>query len=115
MPVLNLDRVVGNSLEGKRTLILVDIEGSEFMMLEGALQTLDNEPRPIWMVEIASSEHQPAGTAMNPNFAQTFDVFFSRGYRAFSVGGQEIEITEEVVASVLANQQTLEIHNFIFR
>jgi len=52
------------------------------MMLQGANQTLMNEPRPIWMMEISLTEHQPAGTVMNPHFAKTFELFFLQGYRA---------------------------------
>ena len=46
------------------------------MMLQGARLTLQNTPRPIWVMEITTSEHQPAGTLINPNFEKTFDVFF---------------------------------------
>jgi hypothetical protein len=79
---LRLDRVLGDTLRGNKALILVDIEGAEFMMLQGANQTLINEPRPIWLMEIASTEHQPAGVATNPYFAKTFELFFAQGYRS---------------------------------
>lgn len=114
VPILSLDRVLGDTLRGKKALILVDIEGAEFMMLRGAKQTLMNEPRPIWLMEISSIEHQPVGTVMNPNFAKTFELFFAQGYRAFTADEAEIEITPITVRQVMTGAQKLGTHNFVF-
>lgn len=115
VPVLTLDRVLGDTLYRKRALILVDIEGSELMMLQGATHTMENDPRPIWMVEITTTEHQPAGTSVNPNFAQTFELFFSLGYRAFTADEMSREVTRRTVVEVVAGKLQLETYNFIFR
>ena len=114
VPILSLDRVLGDTLLGKRALILVDIEGAEWMMLQGAKQTLINEPRPIWLMEISSSEHQPAGVAMNPHFAETFDLFFEQGYQAFTADATGLEITPTMVQEVVTGDRRLETHNFLF-
>lgn len=114
VPILSLDRVLGDTLRGKKALILVDIEGAEFMMLQGANQALTNEPRPIWLMEISSTEHQPAGVAMNPNFARTFELFFAQGYRSFTADAAAIEITPAIVQDVVAGVQRLGTHNFVF-
>lgn len=114
VPILCLDRVLGDTLRGKKSLILVDIEGAEFMMLQGANQTLINEPRPIWLMEISSTEHQPAGSTMNPHFAKTFELFFAQGYRVFTADEAAIEITPAIVQDVVAGTQMLATHNFIF-
>lgn len=115
VPVLTLDRVVGNELEGRRVLILVDIEGAELMMLKGATHTLASTPRPVWMMEISTTEHQPDGISMNPNFAQTFHMFLDHGYRAFTADNSMQEITSEIVAEVVAGRHSLDTHNFIFK
>lgn len=115
VPVLSLDRVLGDALEGKRALVLMDIEGAELMVLQGAVRTLMNEPRPIWFVEIAATTHQPAGTSMNPRYAETFEVFFSRGYRAFTVEQAMQEVTRETVNEVVAGSRRMDVHNFVFR
>lgn len=115
VPILSLDRVLGDNLRGKKALILVDIEGAEFMMLQGAKQSLVNDPRPIWMMEISSTEHQPAGTVMNPHFAKTFELFFAQGYRAFTADEAAMEITSATVQQVVAGMQKLDTHNFVFR
>ena len=114
VPILSLDRVLGDALCGKKALILVDIEGAEFMMLQGAKQTLMNEPRPIWMMEISSTDHQPAGIVMNPHFAKTFELFFAQGYRAFTADEAAMEITPAIVQKVVAGAQSLGTHNFVF-
>lgn len=114
VPVLSLDRLLGGSLHGKKALILVDIEGAEYMMLQGATQTLLNEPRSMWMMEISTTEHQPAGTSMNPNFAKTFELFFAQGYRAYTADEVAQEITPGIVQKVMTGGMKLGTHNFLF-
>lgn len=114
VPILSLDRVLGDILRDKRALLLVDIEGAEFMMLQGAKQTLMNEPRPIWLMEISSSEHQPAGVAMNPRFAETFGLFFEHGYQALTADAAAEEISPAMVQEVVTGQRKLGTHNFVF-
>ena len=115
VPVLSLDRVLGDAIKGKRALILVDIEGAELMMLQGAAETLQNEPRPIWMMEVCTTEHQPVGTSMNPNFKKTFELFFDCGYRAFTADAVAKEIKKSDVDDVMANRKQLTTQNFLFR
>jgi len=115
VPVLSLDRVLGESLRGKKVLIVVDIEGAEYMMLQGAKQTLISEPRPVWMIEISSTEYQPEGTVMKPRFDKTFELFFAQGYRSFAASEAGKEVTPEVVRKVMDGIQELDTHNFIFR
>lgn len=115
VPVLSLDRILGDALQNKLALILVDIEGAELMMLQGAMQTLQHEPRPIWIVEISTNEHQPTGTMMNPHFIETFDMFFAHSYRAFTADEQQNEITQETVREVAAGKAKLSTHNFLFK
>lgn len=114
VPILSLDRVLGNTLHGKRSLILVDIEGAEFMMLQGAKQTLMAEPRPIWLMEVSFAEHQPAGVTMNPRFAETFDLFFEQGYQVVTADSAAEEITPAIVQEVVARRRKLTTHNFVF-
>ncbi len=115
VPVLTLDRVLGDAIRGKKTLILVDVEGAEYMMLQGATQTLHNQPRPIWMMEVSTTEHQPAGIAMNPNFRETFEIFFKQDYRAFTTTKQSEELTKADVDSVVTDRKQIDTHNFVFR
>ena len=96
-------------------MILVDIEFVEVMMLQGATHTLEIDPRPIWIGEISTSEHQPAGVTMNPNFAHTFDISFERGCHAFITAKMMQEMMGKMVADIVAVKHVLVIHNFLFR
>jgi len=115
VPVLTLDRVLGDSLRSKRALILVDIEGAEWMMLQGAAATLKNDPRPVWMIEISATDHQPQGTPLNPHFAATFNQFFASGYRAWTVDAAAQEWLREDVEAVIRGRKVPSTHNFLFR
>lgn len=114
VPVLTLDRILGANLSGKKALILVDIEGAEYMMLQGAKQILTNIPRPIWFIEISSTEHQPKGILINPFFERTFELFFANGYRAYTANELAIEVTPEMVRKVFNGELKLSDHNFVF-
>ena len=114
VPILSLDRVLGDTLCGKKALIVVDIEGADWMMLQGAKQTLVSEPRPIWMIEISANEHQPAGVVINPNFAKTFELFFSHSYQAFMADETTVQISNNIIERVIDGSQKLSQHNFVF-
>jgi len=86
----------------------------QYMMLEGAKKALMNEPKPTWLMEISTSEHQPVGVPINPNFAKTFNMFFAHGYRVITADDAATEITSELVHKVLAGRHRLNTHNFLF-
>lgn len=99
---------------GKKALILVDIEGAEFMMLQGAKQTLMNGIEADLDDGNIKYRTPTAGTVMNPHFAETFELFFKQGYRAFTADEATIEITHVTVQQVVAGKQKLDVHNFVF-
>ena len=76
VPCSTMDLLLNTRLQGKKAIILIDIEGAERWMLEGASKMLTNDPAPIWVIEITSKELQPHGIGMNPNFKTTFEMFF---------------------------------------
>lgn len=80
VPISTLDILLGVRFAGKRLIIKVDVEGAEYAMLKGAVSTLAMSPRPIWLVEVALSEHHPSG--LSPNYAKTFELFWQSGYEA---------------------------------
>lgn len=80
VPLNALDNIVGARFENQRLLIKMDIEGAEFSALHGAHKTF--ERRPTWIVEITLNTHR---AATNPNFRQTFEMFWARGYSCISV------------------------------
>jgi FkbM family methyltransferase len=115
IPASTLDLSLGARLQGTKTLILMDIEGAEYAALQGGLATLRQDPKPIWMVEICSHQHQPAGVNINPKLLQTFDLFWESGYTAYTASATpRVLQRSEVQAIAQGGADTLQLHNFIF-
>lgn len=115
VPCSTMDLVLNTRLQGKKALILIDIEGAEKWMLEGAGLALASNPKPIWLVEIATKENQPQEVEINPNFASTFQLFFQNGYEAFSVGRNMQPLTIEDVNLLSSGITQTDTYNFLFR
>jgi FkbM family methyltransferase len=115
VPVTTLDKVLGSRLGDNRVFILADIEGAEKYMLEGAACFLNQEPKPIWMIEICIEEHQPQGTMINPNLLSTFNIFWEAGYEAWTADKQfRIVTCDEISNIVCTGIDTINEHNFLF-
>ena len=65
-------------------------------------------------MEISTTEHQPAKTALNHHFSKTFELFFAQGYRAFTADDAVQEINQSIVQQVVAGKHKLGTHNFVF-
>lgn len=89
--VSTLDILLGDRFAGRRLLIKIDVEGTEFLVLQGALKTLDMTPRPTWMLEICLSEYHPSG--LNPCYQKTFELFWNHGYEARTADSRSLKIT----------------------
>jgi len=114
VPSSTMDVVLGTRLQGKRALILVDAEGAEKWVLEGATIMLVNDPKPIWVVEITIKGHQPYGVEINPNFKSTFQLFFQNGYQAFNVDELMRPVIMEHVNLASSDNLRFATHNFLF-
>jgi len=114
VPSSTMDVVLGSRLQGKKALILVDIEGAEKWMLEGASIMLANDPKPVWLVEIVTKEHQPLGTEINPNFVSTFQLFINNDYQAFSVDQHLRSVTPEDVDLLSKGILESGTYNYLF-
>jgi FkbM family methyltransferase len=114
-PCSTVNNILGDRLNGQKVFVIVDIEGAENMMLEGASKLLDMHPKPIWLVEISGEEHQPQGIKINPHLLVTFEKFWSRGYESITADNWLRKITKEEVIRILETQvDTLGTHNFLF-
>jgi FkbM family methyltransferase len=80
IPILTLDIVLGDRFVERSVFVKIDVEGYEYQVLRGASRTAGRVPRMAWLVEICFDEYHPAGR--NPDFRETFEWFWSRGYEA---------------------------------
>jgi len=112
---LTLNDVLGDRLNGNNIFVIVDIEGAENMMLEGATKLLEMNPKPIWLIEITVQEHQPKGTKINPYLLETFEKFWDRGYESITADNLLRKISKEEILKIIETQvNSLGSHNFLF-
>lgn len=115
VPTNTLDTLLDGRFAGQRILFIVDVEGAEFAVLNGARHYLSMVPKPIWLVEVAVTEHVPAGLGVNPDLLATFQVFWREGYAALRLApGLEQVSQAEVSAIQRSGRNTLDVHNFLF-
>jgi len=91
IPLSTLDILLGDRFRGKQIVIKMDVEGAEYAALLGASNILQAVPRPTWLVEITLSEHRQG--ELNPHFLDTFEIFWSFGYKARAVGQHSRDIS----------------------
>jgi len=116
VPASSLDLVLGNRLSGKRVLVLIDVEGSEYDLLRGAKTLLRSEPRPIWMVEITRTTHRPKGSEVNPNYLKTFEMFWEAGYDVYRANekGELKHYSKEEIAEGREERANDFFSNYVF-
>jgi FkbM family methyltransferase len=115
VPCSTMDTVLNTRLDGKKALVLIDVEGAEKWILEGASKILTHNQKFIWFLEIMTNDHQPTGVEINPNLVSVFQLFLQNGYEAFSADKIMRPISIEEVHSVAKGLSSFETHNFIFR
>ncbi len=101
--VSKLDILLGDRLAGKKILIKIDVEGAEYPVLLGATNVMCIQPKPTWIVEICLNEFHPDG--MNPNFQDTFNLFWQYGYEARTADRQNQLIQRADVDRWIKNGQ----------
>jgi hypothetical protein len=84
------------------------------MLLQGASTVIKNPVKPIWMIEITTTEHQP-NLEMNKYFRKTFELFFENGYEAFTADDARQQISKSDLDLIESRAIVLTAHNFIFR
>ena len=114
VPVLTLDRIASTAVAGRRALFIMDVEGAEHLALRGALRCVENQPRPIWMIEITDTTHRPKSAPINPNLEEIFRTFLDRGYRCTTADRRAEPVSLERVLAAVRGER-LPAHNFIFR
>jgi FkbM family methyltransferase len=114
VPVNKLDNILGQRLCGRKSFILIDVEGYELNLLRGATQQLTSCPSPTWLVEICINQHQPNGNTINPNLISTFEIFWGHGYKANKIGSEFGIVSESDVRMWAKGYNLPDTHNFLF-
>jgi FkbM family methyltransferase len=115
VPCTTMNNALGPRLHGKQCFFLVDIEGAEKFMLEGASDLINMTPKPIWMMEVSISEHQPKGVSINPNLLSTFQIFWDAGYEAWTADKTSRLVGADEVKNIIqSGKDTILTHNFLF-
>lgn len=115
VPVQTADNLLSGRFPDKRLFIIMDVEGAEMGVLNGALSLLTREPKPEWMIEITIDKHQPDGSSSNPQFKFLFERFFEQGYTAWTVSESPRIVTKEEVARIHeTGDNSTGVHNFLF-
>jgi FkbM family methyltransferase len=103
IPLSTLDALLGGRFAGERLLIKIDVEGAEYDVLRGAVASLTRRPRPAWIVEICLNQYHPSG---NARFRDTFEQFWSAGYRAHRIDETAAVVSSDDVARWIASGRT---------
>jgi FkbM family methyltransferase len=116
VPCSTLDLVIGNRLQNKKILFIIDVEGAEYFVLEGAKSLLANNIKPKWLIEITKEQQQPNGVNINPNYEKTFNLMFEFGYKAITIG-----LDENIENPLFLNKENFHTnksntlhHNYLF-
>lgn len=114
VPVIRFDTLFANRFMDNRCLLLVDIEGAERFMLEGAQDFLKRK-NCCWVMEISTTENQPPEIPINPNLSWTFNQFWNKGFECRAVADELPIITPEIVARMQATGETAyPTYNYLF-
>jgi FkbM family methyltransferase len=115
VPTNTLDILLAGRIDGRRSLILVDVEGAEYDVLTGATEVLNARPKPIWLVEISIDRHQPNGARIAPNLRSTFARFWQAGYEAVTADRRLRPVAKlDLDAMEQEQRNTVGTHNFLF-
>ncbi len=101
VPVSTLDNVLGGRSLDQRLLIKIDVEGAEYQVLSGAHATLARSLKPMWLLEVCLQEFHPGGA--NPNYLNTFELFWGCGYQVFTATKTPVLVTHSDVARWVEN------------
>jgi FkbM family methyltransferase len=97
IPIFSLDFLLKSKLSNKKILILIDVEGSEFEVIKGAVNII-KEKNAVFFIEIPCREFMP-GENFNINFKNIFNFFEDYGYFSYEIlkDGNIIKLTNEVI------------------
>jgi FkbM family methyltransferase len=103
VPLTTLDIIALGRFQNKKLLIKMDVEGFELDVLAGAVGTLELNPKPTWLVEIALNGALIPG-GISEKFSQTFEAFWNHGYQCRKLNAARTPVERSDVNRWVANQ-----------
>ena len=82
VPSFSLDFLLYHHICEHPCLFLIDVEGSEFSVIQGAANLVRSLTGSVFCLEVSCRAFSPDGL-LNPNFLPTFEFFWAEGYQAF--------------------------------
>lgn len=81
---VTLDYLIFDEIIDKNSVFLIDVEGAEFQVIEGARDIIHKHSNAQFVIEVPTRKFMP-GEQFNPNFSKIFELFFSCGYFAHEI------------------------------
>lgn len=113
VPVTTFDKLFSTRFFGKRLLIIMDVEGNEFSILQESQNYLKMNPKPIWLMEIAIYPLINNKQTLNKDVFATFSYLYSNGYRAWWISDTLMEISKNHLDEFVSTHRERTL-NFIF-
>lgn len=104
IPINTLDAILSGRYPDSAMAIKIDVEGAEFRVLKGAINTLQRKVKPTWFLEICLDQFHP--DALNEYFLETFQLFFDSGYSAYIADKEKTAVSPEDVKNWVKNRST---------
>lgn len=104
IPVSTLDVVLNTRFLDKQLFVKIDVEGAEYQVLSGAQAVLSRARKPVWLLEVCLQEFHPSG--FNPDYSKVFDLFWDKGYQAYTATEPARLVTKQDVTAWLETRST---------
>ena len=99
--IITLDQLIAFQNHNEKMLIIIDVEGFEFEVLMGSLETLRSNQNIYWVVEVSLWRSIDGKKVLTPSLQDLFSLFEVEGYRVY--------IWEKEVWRILSVSEILDI------
>ncbi len=104
IPINTMDNILSGRYPESTLTVKIDVEGAEYNVLKGAVNTLNRAIKPMWFLEICLDEFHPG--ACNTNFEDTFKLFFDSGYQAYIADEAKTPVSLDDIRNWVRNGST---------
>jgi len=106
-----IDTIISNRYNRQKHLYLIDVEGHELEVLEGAFKSLSNKNYPVLIIEIVNFHHT---NKLNPDFESTFLKLWGMGFKSFGISNNLFPFDNSNILEIIQKGEIFEVCDFIF-